>query len=175
MNAFPTGVARDRFFSEEPGFERPFKDAAWRGCVLDRDKYSNARLPENLWRSLVRASGTSTVLVCGYYSDRERCAAVDAEWRSYSEYMLAQSNYSPEYVIYDESGKWAILADVDVTTLGLAPELADSIDLCLSADKTSLLGLTRGDFQDKDILSPGGVYIRGVLGMSAAALAEERD
>jgi hypothetical protein len=158
-----TTAARDRFFFDEAVVKRAFKAPTWRGCVLNRDKYTNARLPEILWLALVEACCISTVTVCGYYSNGERCAAVSAEWSSYSGYMCDQANYSPEYVIFDESGNWSILADIDVTTIGLEPTFADLVDSLLDANKSSLLDLTRGDFSDQDILSVSGAYIRDVL------------
>lgn len=167
MSVRLTDAARSRFFRDDPHAKCAFKTAAWRGCVLDRDKYTNARLPENLWSALIEASRASTVTVCGYYSAGERCSTVNADWSSYSEYMCAQYNYSPEYVIFDESCEWAILADVDVTTLGLAPDLADLVDSLLGVKESSLLDLTRADFSDQVILSPSAGYIRSVLGKSA--------
>lgn len=169
MNACPTNIARRQFFSEDSGFDHPFTQPDWRGCVLDRDKYTNTRLPETLWRALITASGASTIMVCGYYTECERCTHIDSNWGSFSEFMLAQDNYSPEYVIIDESREWAILADVDVTTVGLQLRLADLVDSLLATNKVSLLALTRGDFSDQEILSNGGKYIRGVLGKAAMA------
>lgn len=173
MNARPTSAVRNQFFSDDPDFEYPFRKPEWRGCVLDRDKYTNARLPETLWHALMTASGASTVTVCGYYPECERCTHIDAAWHSFSEFMLAQDNYSPEYVIFDERGEWAILADVDVATVGLQPRLADLVDSLLAKSNASLLALTRGDFSDQEIMSPQAKYIRGVLGKAAVARLRE--
>jgi len=162
--AHPMKTARDRFFNDE-SLERPLQKAGWRGCVLDRDKRDNTRLPEVLWNALVAATTTaSEVQVCGYFLGVERCIDVASSWADFSAFMLKSENYSPEYVLFDESGCWAILADTDVTTVVMDERSADVVDAYLRARDSSLLSLTLDDFPKDEILSAGGSYVRGVLG-----------
>lgn len=167
--AQPMEAARNRFFHES--LDRPLQNSDWRGCVLDRDHFTNARLPEVIWHALVSVTETADVQVCGYFSGIERCQAVAGSWTDFASFMLEPQNYSPEYVVFDASGRWAILADVDVTTVAMDSELAGLVDAYLGPRDTSLLGLTLDHFSMDEIMSAGGSYIRNVLG-SALALKD---
>jgi len=164
--AHPLEAARDCFFHES--LDRPLKNPDWRGCVLDRDRFTNARLPEVIWYALVSVTDTAEVQVCGYFSGIERCQAVKSSWTDFASFMLEPQNYSPEYVVFDASGRWVIHADVDVTTVAMDGELAGLVDAYLGRRDTSLLGLTLDHFSMEQIMSAGGRYIRSVLGSALA-------
>ena len=159
----PLKAAHSRFF-DDASLDRPLRNPDWRGCVLDRDQFTNVRLPEALWQALVYAANPVEVRVCGYFSGTERCQSVSSSWAAFSSFMLERQNYSPEYLVHDASDRWAIFADADVTTVAMDSELASLVDAHLASLGTSLLRLTLDHFSMEEIQSPGGSYVRGVLG-----------
>lgn len=167
MAAHPMTTARSRFFDDQ-SLDRPLKNSDWRGCVLDRDKFSNVRLPEGLWRALMDAANISEVQVCGYFQGAEGCTGIASSWEEFSCFMLAPQNYSPEYLVFDCSERWAILADSEVTTVAMERELAGLVDLRLSHCGASLLSLTLDSFSMESILSKNGAYVRGILGTNGS-------
>lgn len=152
-----------RFFNGDD-LKRPFRNANWRGAVLDRDQFSNARLPEMLWKALSGAANTGEVQICGYFLGQEKCMFVESGWDEFSTFMLKPENYSPEYIIFDASGRWAVWADTDVTTVAMDSELADLVDDHLKKSGKSLMKLTLENFSEQEIASSGGGYVRAVLG-----------
>lgn len=159
----PMTAAHNRFF-DGASLDRPLRSSDWRGCVLDRDQFTNVRLPEVLWQALVCTANPVEVQVCGYFSGTERCQAVSSSWAEFSSFMLGRQNYSPEYLVHDASGRWAIFADADVTTVAMDRGLASLVDAHLASLGTSLLRLTVDHFSMEEIQSPGGSYVRSVLG-----------
>ena len=133
---------RARYFIEvwQP---EAFTDGSWRGCALDRDKY-NTRLPRLLFEAIVAASNARFVFVAAEFG----FARIPANWSAYSAHMLDASTHSIDYVICDETGQWACLADFDVTTFGAPPPIAAEVDLILSQSGTSLAAMTMEDFGD---------------------------
>lgn len=158
----PMKQARDRFFDQE-SLDRPLANSDWRGCVLDRDRFGGARLPEVLWSAVTSVSGAKEVNVCGYFSGAEQCLVVASPWDNFSAFMLNPHNYSPEYVVFDSSGRWAVWADEDVTTVAMDSNLAELVDERLKSCESGLLDLTLDSFSNEEILSARGSYIRGVL------------
>lgn len=124
----------------------PLRNAAWRGCVLDRDDYSNLRLPKLLWEELISCASCQEVIVCGYYSGVPNCASIKSTWSEYSNFMMTAENYSPEYVIHGGDMHWVVWADLDVTTVAMSQELADRLDSSLQRRDTSLKTLTLESF-----------------------------
>jgi hypothetical protein len=158
-------AAHDRFF-DDASLDHPLRNSNWRGCVLDRDQFTNVRLPEVLWQALICAVSPAEVQVCGYIAGIERCQAVSSSWAEFSSFMLGRQNYSPEYLVFDASNRWAIFADADVTTAAMDSDLAKVVDAHLASRDTSLLKLTLDNFPMEEIQSSGGIYIRSVLGNS---------
>lgn len=154
--------SKARFF-DEGNFDRPLKHKEWRGCVVDRDYFDNVRMPEVLWSTLIDICSPKVVSICGFFDGTDACASTSANWSALKEFMLNPKNYSPEYLIFDRSGRWAISADEDVTTFGADSHVADRIDSQLSKFGTSLLELTLDSFTKEDLMSEGGSYIRGVV------------
>jgi hypothetical protein len=156
---------RTRFFNEQGSMIPPFVDPKWRGCVLDRDNFDNARLPEHLFHAIVSAAGSSKLSVARYAPCSSGIDTIAANWPSYRSYFLAPSNWSLEYVVFDASERWALLADADATVFGAAPVLATRIDQELSIQGTSLVQLTDTEFPKLQSSPRGGAaYVLAVSG-----------
>ena len=156
---------RVRFFNETGGMTTPFVDATWRGCALDRDRFEHTRLPEALFNAIIFAAESSDLLMARYSPDSECCDSLPANWAAFRAYVFTEANWSLEYVLFDPSGRWAVLADADVTVFGAAPGLADLVDHGLLAHGTSLVQLTDTDFPGLDASKqPGAAYLLAVSG-----------
>lgn len=142
----------------------PFVDARWRGCALDRDRFDHTRLPEELFNSIVLAARSSELLITRYCPD-SGSESLPANWEAFRTYVFAAANWALEYVLWDSSGRWAVLADADVTVFGAAPDLAALVDQELIAHDTSLVQLTDTDFPGLDPAEqPGAAYLLAVSG-----------
>ena len=159
-----TAEMRARFFNETGAMIPPFADEHWRGCALDRDTYDNTRVPQHLFEAIVSAAASKELSVCGYFPAGESCASLAPTWDAYSSYMLTHDNWSLEYVVCDQSGQWALLADADATVFGAAPELAAVVDAQLASRGTSLSQLTDSEFPGLNSVQPGGRYLLAVSG-----------
>jgi len=143
----------------------PFVDPTWRGCALDRDRFDHTRLPEQLFNAIVRCAGSNEFLIARYSPDSDNCDSFAADWETFRAYVFTEANWSLEYVLFDQSERWAVLADADVTVVGASPELADLIDQTLAAHGTSLVQLTDTDFPGLDpSQQPGTAYLLAVSG-----------
>ncbi len=158
---------RESFFHDGSWKTTPFKGLDWRGCVLDRDLYDSARLPEMLWQAVVSVSECQEMFIWGDFSGVRESRRIVAEWVAYTSFMSDLKNYSPEYIVYDDSALWVIDADFDATTVGLSGGLATKVDDLLRAKGTSLIDLTLASFSIDSIRSENGRYVRGVLGEAA--------
>ena len=150
---------RQRFFNEERDSLCAFQQRGWRGCGLDRDRFNSTRLPRFLFEAIVVASETDEVLLRLYTPDRPASVGLPPNWASFSAYVQAEENWSLEYVLYDSSGRWAVLADPDVTVVGAEPSLADSIERLLEEHGTSFEHLTKCDFPSLDKANPNARYM----------------
>jgi hypothetical protein len=159
----PATEARARYFNESGTMIPPFVSADWRGCVLDRDSYDNTRIPRYLFEAIATAAGSTEITVCGYFPNGEACSAVAATWGAFSSYLLARDNWSLEYVAFDASQRWALLADADATIFGAESALASAIDKYLAFNGTSLVQLTDTEFP---ALNPEQQAARYVLAVS---------
>jgi hypothetical protein len=155
---------RRRFFNEEGDSLPPFRQEGWRGCGLDRDRFNSTRLPRFLFETVVAASGAEELLLRLYTPDRPASVGLPANWASFSEYVHADENWSLEYVLYDSSGRWAVLADPDVTVVGAELGLADAIERMLGEHGTSFEHLTKCDFPGLDPANPNARFMLAVLG-----------
>ena len=143
----------------------PFVNATWRGCALDRDRFDHTRLPELLFNAIVRGAGSTELQIARYSPDSESCDSLPADWEAFRTYVFTDANWALEYVLFDQSKRWAVLADADVTVVGAAPELADLIDQALAAHGTSLVQLTDTDFPGLDPAQPpGAAFLLAVSG-----------
>jgi len=151
------------FFTSDPC--APFRTQGWRGCVLDRDLYSIARMPRTLWEALVDSAAPEHVFICGLFAGSFDQREISSDWSDLQQFMLKPTNYSPQYLLFDLSQRWAILADQDVTTLGAELSLRNDIDAALARSEESLLKLTLHSFPESDIAGPSGTYVRKVVGI----------
>lgn len=143
----------------------PFTDPRWRGCALDRDDFDHTRMPERLFDALIRASGAGGLLISRYAPDSDHVESIPADWSSYKDFLFAPQNWALEFVLFDGTGRWAVLADADVTVVGADPDLADLIDQALLQVGTSLVALTDESFHDLDpATQPGAAYLLAVSG-----------
>lgn len=147
------------FFNIE-NIDSLMKKLGWRGCVLDRDNYSDAGLPKLLWVSLGSVIERDFVTVCGYFCGKAGCESLALDWDQYAKFMHDPKRFSVEYVIYDDDRQWVIWRDLDTTTLILNGRLANILDSVLARSNTSLIELTRNNF-DGAAIRP---FILSVLG-----------
>jgi hypothetical protein len=156
---------RKRFFNESGSMIPPFVDPSWRGCALYRDFYDNTSMPKELFAAIVAAAKSHELLISRYMPDSERPDVLAANWEAFCTYAYNRDNWSLEYVLFDTSESWALLADADATVLGATPALADQIDWELSKVSTSLKGLTDTSFPGLDpTTQPGAAYLLAVSG-----------
>jgi len=156
---------RTRFFNEEGNIIPPFVDTTWRGCALSRDRFDHTRMPELLFNAIIGAASSVELLIARYSPDSDSCDTLAANWEAFRSYVFATDNWSLEYVLFDKTGRWAVLADADVTVLGASPELASHVDRELAAHGTSLVQLTETDFPGLDpSQQPGAKYLLAVSG-----------
>ena len=159
---------RTRFFNEQGSMIPPFMDPAWRGCVLDRDDFDNTRLSEQLFNAIIGTAAPNELHIARYAPSSNCVATIAPNWPAYRAYVLAPSNWSLEYVVFDASEQWAVLADADAMVFGAAPALAARIDNQLSAQGTSLVQLTEVSFPElqraQSAHSKGAAYVLAVTG-----------
>jgi len=129
---------RSRFFNEEGDMIPPFKNASWRGCALNRDSFDYTRMPEVLFNAIIRVTNSAELLIAHYAPDSNSPFRIVASWFNFRSHVFAKENWSLEFVLFDETRAWALLADADATILGAAPELASRLDRVLAAHGTSL-------------------------------------
>jgi hypothetical protein len=160
-----TSDPRARFFNEEGTMIPPFVDSTWRGCALDRDRFDHTRMPEQLFHAIVSAAGSQELRITRYSPDSETFDTLAPTWESFRSFVFVENNWSLEYVLFDQSGQWAVLADADVTVVGASPDIAARIDRELSVHDLSLVQLTDTDFPDLDpAQQPGAKYLLAVSG-----------
>ena len=92
---------------------------------------------------------------------------IPPNWDIYTAYTRAPETWSLEFVMYDAEGRWALLADADVTVFGAEPSLANEIDEHLVRQGTDLEAMTREEWGDLDpVTQPGAKYILAVTSPS---------
>lgn len=165
--------AKSKFFSND--FAHPFSKQEWRGCVLDRDLLPGTRIPRALWSAIIESAHSDEVFVCAHLAGRFSCRSISTRWSDLQDFMSSNSNYSSEYLFFDDSNQWAVLADEDVTTFAADQVIANQVDSKLLESGSSLLALTLNSFPKEDLLKPGGTYVRNVLGPSYTRLEEKEE
>jgi len=156
---------RTRFFNEEGESLPPFHPPGWRGCVLDRDRFDHTRLPRFLFEAIITATATAELLLRPYTPDRAESVALPPTWPAFREFVYEPSNWSLEYVLYDSSGQWAVLADPDIVIVGAEAKVADRIEMALAEHGTNLKRLTLSDFPNLDPVEPNWQYFAAVVGL----------
>jgi hypothetical protein len=146
----PTTTARFRLFDESVEALTPFKMDCWRGCALDHDRYDHTRMPRDLFEAIVDASAPSELLIERFAPDNTKPDVISADWTSFRDHMFSPDNWCLEFVLFDASERWAVLADADLIVVGAAAELAEEIDVRLKARGISLVDLTNADFPVED-------------------------
>ncbi len=154
---------RRRFFNEEGDSLPPFVISGWRGGVLNPDRFDHTKIPRYLFESIVRAAQPGEVLLRRYTPDSDVSARLDPSWGSFRDHRFVRENWSLEYVLYDASGRWAVLLDPDVVVVGADADLARAIDSQLGDHGTSLEELTHQFFPELDA-APYNRYFFAVVG-----------
>lgn len=155
---------RARFFNEAGNCIPPFIDSSWRGCCLDRDRFDATMLPRFLFEALMAATATREFCVAFYTPEQPPVAGIAPDWGAFRAVVSRPANASLEHVLWDASGNWAVLCELDVVVLGASPEIAARIDDELYQHGTSLKQMTIWDYPDT--LSPDVryAYMRAVAG-----------
>jgi hypothetical protein len=109
---------RQRFFNEEGDCIPPFVDRTWRGCCLNRDRFDATMMPRFLFEAIIEATGSTNVQVAFYTPDQPEIAHVAAAWPAFRSAVYPPHNPSLEHVLFDTSGLWAVLGELDVMVLG---------------------------------------------------------
>lgn len=139
---------RLRYFNEEGDCLSPFKHASWRGCCLNRDRFDATLMPRFLFDAVVEAAGASELLVAIYTPHRPEVFQHSADWAAFQGVVSRPANQSMEHVLFDSSGKWAILGELDVMVLGASSDVADRIDMVLRQHGTSFRQMTVWDYPE---------------------------
>ncbi len=154
---------RRRFFNEEGDSLPPFVVPGWRGGVLDPDGFDHTKIPRSLFESIVRAARSDEIFLRPYTPDAKSSVQLDPSWGSFHAHRCAPDNWSLEYVLYDGSGRWAVLLNPDALVVGAADDVAETIDEHLRVHGTSLVDLTHQSFPDLEA-APFNRYVLAVLG-----------
>ena len=156
---------RERFFNEGGDCIPPFTDSSWRGCCLNRDRFDATMIPRFLFEAVVAAAGTSKISVHFYTPEGPPALGVAAEWAAFRAVASRPTNQSLEHVVYDASGNWAVLCELDVVVVGASPSVAARIDKGLEQHGTSLKQMTVWDYPDTLSEDPRYSYMRAVVGL----------
>ena len=159
---------RQRFFNEEGNCIPPFMDLSWRGCCLNRDRFDATMMPRFLFEALVAATGISEINVYFYTGEQPPALGVAADWDSFCTAVKRPGNQSLEHVVFDASGTWAVLGELDVVVLGASPEVVERIDHELKQHGTSLTQMTVWDYAGTLSEDPRYSYMRAVVGLPPA-------
>ena len=154
---------RSQFFNENGDSLPPFILDGWRGGVLDPDSFDHAKIPKFLFDSIVHAARPEKVLLRSYTPDSRASVSLDPSWDLFRAHRFERGNWSLEYVLYDDTGKWAVLLDPDAVVVGAEADLADRIDAQLYEHGTSLSELTHKSFPDLDPDKPYNRYYFAVI------------
>ena len=154
---------RSRFFNENGDSMPPFVLEGWRGGVLNPDRFHHAKIPKFLFESIVQAARPKKILLRTYTPDADVSVPLDPSWDAFRAHRFVKENWSLEYVLYDDSGKWAVLLDPDAVVVGAELELADRIDAQLNEHGTSLAELTHQHFPELDPAKPYNRYYFAVI------------
>lgn len=140
----------------------PFRTRGWRGCALNRDTFDSTRMPKQLFDILLSLAAPGELLIERYAPDHPGPDHIAPDWETYTAYTRADETWALEFVMYEAGGRWALLADADVTVFGAEPSLANRIDEQLTLQGTSLEAMTREEWGDLDPLQLGARYILAV-------------
>lgn len=146
----PINSMRFRLFDEAMDAPTPFKLTGWRGCALDHDLYDHTRMPRVLFDALIAESASTKLLIERFAPDNDVPDVIGADWETFRAHMHAPKNWCLEFTLFDDSQRWAVLADADVIVVGFEPALAEKVDNRLKAQGTSLADLTDTDFPASD-------------------------
>lgn len=156
---------RLHFFNEDGDQLPPFRLPGWRGCVIDRDQFDATNMPRELFDAVVKAAGSEQLCIARYTPGEDGVERIAASWESFREFVLTPENWSLEFVLFDSSMQWAILAELDVTVFGASSKVAAAVDAVLGQQGLSLAGLTDRHFPDLDpVNQPGARYVLAVIG-----------
>ncbi|MCK7595625.1 hypothetical protein [Pseudomarimonas salicorniae] len=160
-----SGNPRALFFNEEGTMIPPFRGSGWRGCAINRDRFDHTNMPRELFEAIVHSASSPYLLLARYSPDSEGSERITPEWEAFRAHVFNAENWALEFVLYDPTERWAILADADVTVFGAEPALAAHVDQALSTHALSLARLTDRDFPDLNPMSqPGAPYLLAVSG-----------
>jgi hypothetical protein len=104
-------------------------------------------MPRTLFEAMIAASGAERLFIATDIGPMQH-VEIPPTWAAYSEHMGFSRPVAIDYLIHDGSGRWACLADFDVTHFGADPDLADEVDTLLANHGTSLAAMTIEAFGD---------------------------
>ncbi|NYF22910.1 hypothetical protein HDC36_004400 [Xanthomonas sp. JAI131] len=125
-------------------------------------------MPRFLFEALVAATGTNEISVHFYTGEQPPALGVVPDWDSFCAAVKRPGNQSLEHVVFDASGSWAVLGELDVVVLGASPEVAERIDRELEQHGTSLTQMTIWDYAGTLSEDPRYSYMRAVVGLAPA-------
>ena len=125
-------------------------------------------MPRFLFEALMAATSSAEICVSFYTPEQPAAVGVAPYWAAFSTVASRPANQSLEHVLYDTSGKWAVLCELDVVVLGASSEIAARIDRELGQHGTSLKLMTVWDYPDTLSSDPRYSYMRAVVGLEPA-------
>ena len=159
---------RARFFNEAGDCIPPFTNALWRGCCLNRDRFDATMMPRFVFEAIVAATGSKEIGVAFYTPEQPPALGVAPEWSAFRTVARRPANQSLEHVLFDSSGEWAVLCELDIVVLGASPSIAARVDKELEQHGTSLRQMTVWDYPDTLSSDPRYSYMRAVVGLEPA-------
>lgn len=115
------------------------------------------------------ATAAKEFCVAFYTPEQTPVAGIAPDWGAFRAVVSRPANESLEHVLWDESGNWAVLCELDVVVLGASPEIAARIDNELQQHGTSLRQMTIWDYPDTPSRDPRYSYMRAVAGLVPAS------
>jgi hypothetical protein len=125
-------------------------------------------MPRFLFEALMAATGAREIFLAFYTPEQPPVERVAPEWAAFRAVASRPANQSLEHVLFDASGEWAVLCELDVVVLGALPEVAARIDEELEQHGTSLRKMTVWDYPDTLSEDPRYSYMRAVVGLEPA-------
>ncbi len=125
-------------------------------------------MPRFLFEALMGATGSKEIGVSFYTPEQPHAVGVAPTWTAFRAVTSRPTNQSLEHVVFDASGKWAVLCELDVVVLGASHKIAARIDRELEQQGTSLKQMTAWDYPDTLSSDPRYSYLRAVVGVEPA-------
>jgi hypothetical protein len=121
-----------------------------------------------VFEAIMSATDSKEIGVTFYTPEQAPALGVTPEWSAFRAVASRPTNQSLEHVLFDDSGEWAVLCELDVVVLGASPSVAARIDKELKQHGTSLRQMTIWDYPDTFSSDPRYSYMRAVVGLEPA-------